>query len=87
MFNILVTSNFQGALKTTKRWTEATHQRISSEKVFLKYAANFQENTHAEVQFIEITLRHGCSNVNLLHISRTPFCKNTSGGLLLDGNK
>ena len=34
--------------------------------------------------FIEIVLRHGCSPVNLLHISRTPFRKNTSGGLLLD---
>ena len=33
--------------------------------------------------FIEITLRHGCSPVNLLHIFRTPFSKNTSGCLLL----
>ena len=33
--------------------------------------------------FIEITLRHACSPVNLLHISRTPFYKNTSGRLLL----
>ena len=33
--------------------------------------------------FIETTLRHGCSPVNLLHIFRTPFTKNTSGGLLL----
>ena len=32
--------------------------------------------------FIEITLRHGCSPVILLHISRTPFLKNTSGRLL-----
>ena len=32
--------------------------------------------------FIEITLRHGCSHVNLLHISRTPFSENTSGWLL-----
>ena len=32
--------------------------------------------------FIEITL-HGCSPVNLLHIFRTPFTKNTSGWLLL----
>ena len=32
--------------------------------------------------FIEITLWHGCS-VNLLHIFRTPFTKNTSGCLLL----
>ena len=33
--------------------------------------------------FIEMTLRHGCFPVNLLHIFRTPFPKNTSGGLLL----
>ena len=33
--------------------------------------------------FIEITLRHGCSSVNLLHIFKAPFPKNTSGGLLL----
>ena len=33
--------------------------------------------------FSEITFRHGCSSVNLLHIFRTPFLKNTSGGLLL----
>ena len=26
---------------------------------------------------------HGCSTVNLLHIFRTPFPRNTSGGLLL----
>ena len=33
--------------------------------------------------FIEITLRHGCSTVTLLHIFRTPFPKNTSRWLLL----
>ena len=32
---------------------------------------------------IEITFRHECSPVNLLHIFRTPFLKNTSGWLLL----
>ena len=34
--------------------------------------------------FIEITLRHGCSPINLLHIFRTSFPKNTSGWLLLN---
>ena len=34
-------------------------------------------------KFIEITLRNGCSLVNLLHIFRIPFPKNTSGRLLL----
>ena len=33
--------------------------------------------------FTEITLWHGCSPVNLLHIFRIPFPKNTSGWLLL----
>ena len=36
-----------------------------------------------DVRFIEIALRHGCSPVNLLHIFRTTFLKNTSGGLFL----
>ena len=34
--------------------------------------------------FIKVTPRHGCSPVNLLHIFRTPFLKNTSEGLLLE---
>ena len=33
--------------------------------------------------FIEIAFRHGCSPVHLLLIFKTPFPKNTSGGLLL----
>ena len=34
--------------------------------------------------FIEITLWHGCSAVNLLHIFRTPFPENTSRCLILN---
>ena len=37
--------------------------------------------------FIEITFRHGCTPVNLLHAFRAPFSKNTSGRLLLNSNK
>ena len=33
--------------------------------------------------FIKIALQHGCSPVNLLHIFRTPFPRNTFGWLLL----
>ena len=33
--------------------------------------------------FIKITLWDGCSPVKLLHISRTPFYRKISGGLLL----
>ena len=50
-------------------FSEANTQRCSKEKLFCN--------------FIEITLLHGCSPVNLLHIFRTPFIKNTSGRLLL----
>ena len=35
--------------------------------------------------FIEMALWHGCSPLNLLHIFRTSFPKNTSGGLSLKG--
>ena len=41
--------------------------------IFKKFQSNF----------IEITLRHGCSPVNLLHIFRTPFLENSCGGLFL----
>ena len=33
------------------------------------------------ISIIEIVLHHGCSHVNLLHIFRAPFCKNTSARL------
>ena len=35
------------------------------------------------LHFIEITLQHGCSPVNLLHFFRTPLSRNTSGWMLL----
>ena len=36
--------------------------------------------------FVEITLRHGCSSVNLLHTIRAPFPNNNTGRLLLKGD-
>ena len=61
------------------------------EKGFLKICSRFTgENPCRSVisikllcKFIEITHWHGCSPVNLLHIFRAPFTKNTSGWLLL----
>ena len=38
---------------------------------------------HLQSNFIEFTLRLGCSHVNLMHIFRAPFPRNTSGWLLL----
>ena len=65
-------------------WLKAATQRCSLEKVFWKYAANLQE-CESLCNFIDITLRHGCSPVNLLHIFKTSFPKNISEWLLLYG--
>ena len=40
-------------------------------------------NDALQSNFIEIILWHGCSPVNVLHVFRTPFLKNTSERLLL----
>ena len=61
------------------------------EKAVLKIYSNFTgEHTSRSLisikllyNFIEIILRHECSPLNLLHIFRTPFLKDTSGGLFL----
>ena len=45
---------------------------------FNKITTLFQSN------FIEITIWHECSPVNLLHICKTLSCNNVSEGLLLD---
>ena len=67
----------KGVLKIYSKFT-GEHQRWSA--ISIKLQSNF----------IKITLRHGCSPGNLLHVFRTPFPKNTSGRLLLkiaDGRK
>ena len=61
---------------------EAALQRCSLEDV-VKICSKFTEEHPCQSHFIQIALWHGCSPVNLLHIFRTPFPKNTSGGLLL----
>ena len=73
-----------------------TQDRGSRPEVFLgkgvlKICSKFTEehscrsaiSMKMQSSFIEIALRHGCSSVNLLHIFKTPFPKNTSGWLLL----
>ena len=55
----------KGALKICSKFT-AEHPSRNVISIKLRF------------NFIEITLRHGCSSVNLLHIFRTPFPKNIS---------
>ena len=69
----------------------SSHPEMFLEKGVLKICSKFTgEHSCRSViliklvwNFIEITLRHGCSPVNLLHIFRTLFTKNNSGWLLL----
>ena len=65
-----------------------SHPELFLRKGVLKICSKFTRNTpnlqFAICNFIEIALRYGCSPVNLLHIFRTPFLKDTSGCLLLD---
>ena len=63
-----------------KRWSENMQQicrRAPMPKCDFNKVALFSN-------FIEITLRHGCSLANFLHIFRTPFSRNTFGWLLLN---
>ena len=66
-----------------------THSIIFYNRTYLWYLM-ICTSSHSEVfrgilcNFIEIALRHRCSPVNLLHIFRALFLKNTSGWLLLD---
>ena len=56
-------------------------------KICIKFTGGHQWQGAISIKlfcnFIEISLCHGCSLVNLLNILRTPFPKNLSGGLLL----
>ena len=56
----------------------------SSRNVLSKTCSeNMQQIYRRGVAKNEIALQNGCSPVTLLHIFRTAFLKNTSGGLLL----
>ena len=70
-------------LKTAQQWTNPC--RWCYREVFCQMGVLTMSKKLKLLlcNFIEITLRHGCSPVNLLHIFRRPFYKNTSGGLLL----
>ena len=61
----------------------SSHPEVFLKKRVLKICSKFTGKHSLQSNFIEIALRHGCSPVNLLLIFRTPFPRNTSGGLLL----
>ena len=64
----------------SKRVSVAAIHRCSQEKVFWKSVAALQENTYCKATLLKSYFGMG---VNLLHIFRTPFPKNTYERLLL----
>ena len=56
-----------------KIWSKLTREHPCGSAISIKFQSNFIENR----------LQYGCSPVNLLHIFRTVFPRNTSGWLLL----
>ena len=85
---LMTVSNFTMHLRAIRR----SHPEVFLGKGVLKICSKFTGehlcwraiSIKLLYNFVEITLWHGCSLVNLLHISITPFLKNTSGWLLLD---
>ena len=76
---------------SVKRKNRSSHSEVFLGNGVLKICSKFTgEHSYRSVisikllNFIEITLLHGCSPVNLLHIFRTTFHKNTSRRLLLE---
>ena len=70
-----------------RRANKSSHRKAFLEKHVLKICSKFKgehpcRSVISYFLFLEITLRHGCSPVNLQHIFKTPFTNNTSGGLL-----
>ena len=52
-------------------------------KIWSNFTGEHPSRSVISIKLLEITLRHGFSPVNLLHIFRTTFPKDTFGGLLL----
>ena len=78
-------------MRLIQKRLRSSHSEVLLRKGVLKICSKFTEEYPCRnaisikllCNFIEIALRHLCSAVNLLHIFRIPFHKNTSGWLLL----
>ena len=92
VFLVLLYAMFDSAVIYESETIRSSHSKVFLRKFVLKICSKYAgENPCRSAisinllcNFIEIALSHGCSPVNLLHIFRKPFPKNTSERLLLD---
>ena len=76
---------FRNLLKQPSRGVLRKRYSESMQQIYRRaHTCRSAISVKLQSNFIEITRRYGCSPVNLLHISRIPFFKNTSGSLLLN---
>ena len=83
--------NMENFFKILRANLRSSHQEVFLGKRILKICSKFtgqhtcQSVISIKLQsiFTEITIRHGCSPVNLLHFFRAAFLKNTYWWLLL----
>ena len=93
---VFISVSIRSIYEITSQGNNVTNCRSSHPEVFLgkgvlricsKYTGEHPCRSWISIKllcnFIEISLWHWCSRVNLLHIFRTPFFKNTSHELLL----
>ena len=74
----------KGVLKKCSQFTgEHSCRKVISIKLQGKSKIKCWQKQTLQDNFIEITIQHECSSVNLLHIFSKLFHKNTSGGQLL----
>ena len=79
-------------MPTSKQKQEDLYREVFLRKAVLKICSQLRGDHSCrsaisiklQSSFIEITLRHECFPVNLLHIFRIPFPRKTSGWLLLE---
>ena len=71
------------SIEPCERVAKKQHSRDVYRKRCSENIQQIYRRTPMQSNFFEIVLRHRCSPVQLLHILRTRFNKNTCGGLLL----
>ena len=88
----IIEEEIETVLKFSKATVTSSHPKVSIGKGALKVRQKIYRRTpmpkcdfnKVPSNFIEMALSHGCFPVNLLHIFRTTFPRNTSGWLLLN---
>ena len=79
---LVVRSSFSGWIIRLSHFQKQPFRGVPTKSCSENMQQIYRRTLMSKCNFIEITLLDGCSPVNLLHILRTPFRRNTSWWLL-----